>query len=109
MTKKVFEGVRVADFTWVAAGPLATKYLADQGAEVIHIESNTEPETLRITPPFRDKIPGLNRSAYQACFNNNKHGLSLNLNHPRANEVVRRLIDWADVVAESYSPGTMAS
>ncbi len=108
MTKKVFEGIKVADFTWVAAGPATIKYLADHGAVVIHIETNTQPDALRITPPFKDGIPGLNRSAYQAGFNNNKYGLSLNLKHPRANEVVRRLIDWADIIAESYSPGTMA-
>ena len=108
MTKKVFEGIRIADFTWVGAGPMTIKYLADHGAVVIHIETNTQPEALRITPPFKDGIPGLNRSAYQACFNNNKCGLSLNLNHPQAKEVLRRLIDWADIIAESYSPGTMA-
>jgi len=108
MMTKVFEGIRVVDFTWVAAGPMTIKYLADHGAVVVHIETSTQPEALRITPPFRDGISGLNRSAYQACFNNNKYGLSLNLKHPRAKEIVEKLIDWADIVAESYSPGTMA-
>ncbi len=95
MTKKVFERVKVADFTWIGAGPITAKYLADQGAVVIHIETNTHPDVLRITPPFRDGIPGLNRSAYQACLNNNKYGLSLNLNHPRAKEIIKRLIESA--------------
>jgi crotonobetainyl-CoA:carnitine CoA-transferase CaiB-like acyl-CoA transferase len=108
MTKKVFDGVKVADFTWVGAGPITVKFLADHGATVIHIESRTQPEALRITPPFRDGIPGLNRSAYQASFNNNKCGLSLDLKHPRAREVLKRLVEWADIVAESFSPGTMA-
>ena len=108
MTKQVFEGVKVIDFTWVGVGPITIKFLADHGATVIHIESNIQPEALRITPPFRDGIPGLNRSAYHACFNNNKYGLLFNLKHPRAKEVIKRLIDWADVVAESFSPGTMS-
>ena len=108
MAKQVFDGVKVADFTWVGAGPITAKYLGDHGAVVIHIETSTQPEALRITPPFRDGVPGLNRSAYQACLNNNKYGLSLNLNHPQAKEIIKRLIDWADIVAESFSPGTMA-
>ena len=87
---------------------MTIKHLADHGAEVIHIESATRPELLRVTPPFRDRKPGLNRSAYNACLNNNKYGLSLDMNHPRAGEVLRRLIDWADIVAESFAPGTMA-
>lgn len=108
MAGKVFEGVKVADFCWVAAGPITTKFLSDHGATLIHIESCKQPDVLRITPPFRDGVPGINRSAYQASFNNNKYGLALNLNHPRAGEVLRRIVEWADIVAESFSPGTMA-
>jgi benzylsuccinate CoA-transferase BbsF subunit len=108
MTGKALAGLKVADLTWSVAGPLTVKFLADHGAEVIHIESSTRPELLRVLPPFRDKKPGLNRSAYNACFNNNKYGLSLDMNHPRAKEVLKRLILWADVVAENFSPGIMA-
>jgi len=50
----------------------------------------------------------LDRSAYFANFNPNKYGMSLDLNHPRALEVAERLVIWADVVAESFTPGTMA-
>jgi benzylsuccinate CoA-transferase BbsF subunit len=107
MLGRVFKGVKIADFTWVGVGPTTIKFLADHGAEVIHIESATHPDLLRTTPPFKDKKPGINRSAYQACFNNNKYGLSLNLNHPGAKKVLSRLIEWADIVAESFSPGTM--
>ena len=108
MAEKVFTEVKIVDFGWVVVGPTTVKYLADQGAEVIHIESSTRPDVLRVTPPFKDKIAGLNRSAYQACINNNKYCLALNMNHQRAREVIGRLINWADVIAESYSPGTMA-
>lgn len=108
MAEKALAGVRIADFTWVAAGPLAIKYLSDHGAQVVHIESATRPDTLRLLPPFKDGRPGINRSAYNACLNNNKFGLSLNLNHPKVGAVLRPLVQWADVVAENFAPGTMA-
>jgi len=108
MAANALAGVKIADFTWVVAGPLTIKHLADHGAQVIHIESSTRPELLRLLPPFKDREPGLNRSAYNACVNNNKYGLSLDMNHPRAKEVLHRLIHWADVVAENFTPGTMA-
>lgn len=108
MTEKALAGVKIADFTWVGVGPITVKYLAEYGAEVIHIESSTRPELLRTTPPFKDGVAGINRSAYQACFNNNKYGLALNMNHPRAKEVLKTLIKWADVIAENFTLGTMA-
>ncbi len=108
MAGNALTGVKVADFTWSVAGPLTVKFLADHGAEVIHVESSTRPELLRVLPPFRDRKPGINRSAYNACLNNNKYGLSLDMNHPRAKEVLQRLIHWADVVTENFSPGIMA-
>jgi len=107
MVKQALAGVKVADFTWVGVGPMTIKRLADHGAEVIHVESSTKPELLRTTPPFKNRVSGLNRSAFNACFNNNKYGLALDMNHPRAKEVLERLIKWADVVAESFSPGAM--
>lgn len=108
MAEKALNGVKIADFTWVGVGPITVKYLAEYGAEVVHVESLRRPELLRVTPPFKDGVAGINRSAYNACFNNNKYGLGLNMNHPRAKEVLERLIKWADVVAESFTPGRMA-
>ena len=107
MAGNALTGVKIADFTWSVAGPLTVKFLADHGAEVIHIESSTRPELLRVLPPFRDRKPGINRSAYNACLNNNKYGLSLDMNHSRAKEILHRLIHWADVVTENFSPGVM--
>ena len=50
--RKPFTGLRVADFAWVGVGPTVSKYLADNGAEVIRIESSTYPEALRRVGPF---------------------------------------------------------
>jgi len=103
----VFAGIRVADFAWVGVGPIVSKYLADHGAEVIRIESNTYPEALRRAPPFVDDEPGVDRSGYYANFNSSKLGVSLNLKHPQGGELVRRLVEKCDVVTESFTPGTM--
>lgn len=107
-SSKPFAGIRVADFSWVGVGPTVTKYLADHGAEVIRIESSTYPEPLRRVGPFVDDVPGLDRSGYYANFNSSKLGVTVNLKHPKGQELARRLVAHCDVVAESFTPGTMA-
>ena len=104
----VFDGIKVADFSWVAVGPLMGKLLADHGATVIKIESPSRPDALRSMPPFKDRIAGLDRSGFYFRYNNNKHGVSLNLNHPQGPEVAKKLVAWADIVLESYVPGVMS-
>ena len=106
--QKPFAGLRVADFAWVGVGPTVSKYLADHGAEVIRIESNTYPEALRRAAPMLDGIPGIDRSGYYANFNSSKLGISLNLKHPLGPELAKRLVAACDVVTESFTPGTMA-
>lgn len=102
----IFDGLKVADFSWVGVGPITTKYLGDHGATVVHVESSTRPDVLRLTAPFRGGA-GINRSQFFANFNSSKLGLTLNLNTPEGVAVARRLIAWADVVAESYTPRAM--
>ena len=107
MTTGAFEGVKVADFSWAVAGPLTTKYLADHGATVVRIESPEYPCILRTSPPFKEGKPGHNRAGYFAWYNPNKYSLSLNLNKPEGRKVARKLVAWADIVVESFSPGMM--
>ena len=102
-----FEGLKVADFAWVGVGPLISKALADHGATVIHVESVTRPDVLRLGPPFKDGQAGINRSQFMANFNSSKRGLALNLATEEGRALARRLIEWADVVVESFTPGTM--
>ena len=102
---KVFEGIKVADFAWVMVGPMSSRYLADFGATVIHIESATHAEVLRTSPPYKDGVIGVDRAGYFAQYNANKYGMTLDLNHPKGVEVARKLIAWADVVTESFTPG----
>ena len=97
----------MADFAWVGVGPLISKALADHGATVIHVESESRPDVLRFGPPFKDGEPGLNRSQFMANFNSSKHGLALNLATEEGRALARRLVEWADLVVESFTPGTM--
>jgi len=108
MSKSVFAGLKVLEFSWYAAGPMITKYLADYGAEVIHVESTTRPDGFRSYPPFRDNIPGPNRSAVYAMHNNNKYGMTLNLKHPEGLAIAKKLTARADVLLENFTPGTIA-
>jgi benzylsuccinate CoA-transferase BbsF subunit len=104
---KALENLKIADFTWIISGPLCVRYLADYGAEVIHVETSTRPDAVRTLPPFKDNIPGVNRSGYFHNVNSNKYGITLNLQHPKALELAEKLVLWADVVAENFTPGVM--
>lgn len=100
-------GVRVLDLTWVGAGPIATKLLAEFGAEVIKVESRTRPDPLRRTPPFAPGTEELERSGYFADRNVGKKSISIDLNHPSSRDLVLRLAAISDVCAQSFRPGTM--
>ena len=102
---RVFEGVRIADFAWVGVGPNATMQMAFHGAEVIRIESSLKPDTFRSGGPRPPGDRSLDGSAYFAKFNRGKRGMALNLQHPRAVEVAKRLVAVSDVVTESFAPG----
>ena len=101
------EHVKIADFSWFVAGPFCVRYLADYGAQVVKVETGRRVDGVRTLPPYKDNVPGLNRSGYFHNFNSNKLGITLNLDHPKGREVARKLIQWADVVAESFNPGVM--
>ena len=53
---KPLDGVKVADFSWIIAGPLTGKILADHGADVVRIESYARPDNLRSISPMKDGI-----------------------------------------------------
>ncbi len=102
-----FEGLKVADFSWIVVGPTAAKYFADHGATVVRVESENPPDRLRVAAPFKDAQPGPNRSQFFGGFNTSKFSLTLNLKNPAGVDVARRLISWADVYIESFTPGTV--
>jgi benzylsuccinate CoA-transferase BbsF subunit len=108
MAKPPLSGIKVADFTWVWAGPYCTLQLAHLGAEVTRIETKTRPCVTRMLPPWPDgKFDGLNKSGYFNQYNQGKKSLSLNFKHPEAKEVAWRLIKEADVVVNNFASGVM--
>lgn len=100
-------GIRVADFTWVGAGPFLTKPLADHGADVVKIESRTRIDPIRTMAPFRDGVRDVECSGYFANRNSSKRSMCLNLKDPRGRALALRLIEVSDVVVSNFSPGTM--
>ena len=57
--------------------------------------------------PFKDQIPGINRSGAFALLNTDTYGVTLNLDHPKGLEIARKLISWADIVVDNFRAGTM--
>src|SRR2546428_1863104 len=101
------EGIRVADFTWVWAGPFCTLQLAHLGAEVIRVEPPRRLCVTRLLPPFADFEVGSNRSGYFNQYNQGKKSITLDLKRPEALEVAKRLCATSDIVTENFAAGVM--
>src|SRR5438270_4907492 len=107
--KDALAGVKIVEFGAYAAGPCISKYLANFGARVVHVESRQRPDGFRLQyPPFKDGQVGLNRSGCFAFFNDSKHGVTLDLKNSEGLKVANRLIEWSDIVIEKMGPGVMA-
>ena len=97
-------GINVLDLTSVVSGPLATMFLADQGADVIKIE----PLGGDITRRSRQSVSGSGEfSALFVSTNRGKRSLSLDLKRPEAARIMRKLAASADVLVQNFRPGTM--
>lgn len=95
-----FAGLRVVDFTSYFTGPLATALLADQGAEVIKVESAPVGDLMRLFGTSRD-----GKAATFESVNHTKRSIALNLKDESGAAVARKLISSADVVVENFRPG----
>ena len=90
-------GVRVLDFTWVVAGPVATRILADQGAEVVKVER-------KVPPQIGDRKRGL------LCeLHRDKLSVAINMSHPEGLELARKLALKSDLVMDNFSARVMKS
>ena len=98
------DGVRVLDLTQVWAGPYATRFLGDMGADVIHVEGPSFPDAVRGVGRGPDPR-GFNKAPYFNDYNRNKRGLAMELHHPDGIEAFRELVKSADVVIENWSVG----
>ncbi|WP_042376406.1 CaiB/BaiF CoA transferase family protein [Streptacidiphilus melanogenes] len=98
------DGVLVADFSRVLAGPLAAATLADLGATVIKVERPGEGDDTRAWgPPFVDGT-----AAYFDCANRSKQGVTLDLADPGDAALARELAARADILIENFKPGSLA-
>lgn len=103
------EDVKVVDLTWALVGPAAVRHLADHGATVVRVESATHIDPIRAGPPFKDGVPGVDRSAEYANYNANKLSVTLDLTKQEARDVVIQLAGWADILVESFTPRVLRS
>lgn len=100
----IFNGLRVVDLTKIIVGPLCTMLLGDMGADVIKIEkpgSGDDSRYWTADPRYEGYSP------YFMSVNRNKRSLTLDLKQPEGVEILRKLVERADVLVENYRPGTM--
>ena len=93
--RRALEGVRILDFTWVVAGPVATRILADQGAEIIKIERR---DTLDL---------GTRRGGFSGNLHRGKQSTVVNMADPRGIDLAKRLAAVSDVVIDNFSARVM--
>ena len=98
IARPVLHNIRILDFTWVLAGPYATRLLADFGAEVIKVQ-----------PLISSDGDDAFSRGYYNTWNRNKLGITLNLNRPEGVEIARRLSAVCDAVVENFTPRVMAN
>ena len=96
------DGVRVIDLATLFAGPLATAFLGDFGADVIKVEHPAKPDPARGHGPAKDGI-GL----WWKVLGRNKRTVTLNLSDPAGAALLKRLVASADVLVENFRPGTL--
>lgn len=106
----IYRDLKILELGSGAAGPVATRYFAEHGATVIRIESAKRPDFLRTLHMTRENAGDpdvLERAPMFVLLNPGKQSVALNLKEPRATELVKRLVAWADVVSENFAPGVM--
>ncbi|WP_114952096.1 CaiB/BaiF CoA-transferase family protein [Sphingosinicella terrae] len=102
-------GLRVLDFSWALVGSITTKTLGDLGADVVKVESRTRPCLSRLDVQVSASRPGnFDDKPWFAHLNTSKRSLALDMKKPEARALLRPLVEWADIVVENFSPGTMA-
>jgi benzylsuccinate CoA-transferase BbsF subunit len=98
MNIEALKGIRILDFTWLLAGPYATRILADFGAEVIKVQSK------KVATGTEDNLTG-----YFNTWNRNKLGITLNMSHAEAHALAFRLAGISDVVVQNFTPRVMSN
>jgi crotonobetainyl-CoA:carnitine CoA-transferase CaiB-like acyl-CoA transferase len=98
------DGLLVADFSRILAGPYATMHLGDLGARIIKVEQPGQgDDTRRWGPPFTAG----GESAYFLCANRNKESITLDLKQPAGRQIALQLVARADILVENFKVGGM--
>lgn len=100
--KRTLDGVRILDLSQFISGPWGSKFLADQGAEVIKVEPPGFGEAMRMFVFFDKQIAPL-----FTIVNRNKKSITLNLRTKEGQDMLRKLVKHVDVLLENFTPGTM--
>lgn len=100
----LLDGILVADFSRVLAGPYCTMLLGDLGAEVVKVESPAGDDTRHWTPPVR---PSDGVATYYLAINRNKRSVVLDFRDPEQLALAKELAARADVLVENFKPGTL--
>ena len=95
-------GLKVLDFSTLLPGPFASLYLADMGAEVIHIESASRPDLIRLFPPYAN-----GQATSHSYLNRNKQSITLDLKSPESIHLIHEKITDFDIILEQFRPGVM--
>ncbi|HEY78750.1 MAG TPA: CoA transferase [Dehalococcoidia bacterium] len=94
----ILQNIRILDFSWVLAGPYATRILADFGAEVIKVQ-----------PLLPEEAEDAFSRGYYSTWNRNKLGITLNLNKGEGVAIAKKLVAISDAVVENFTPRVMAN
>ncbi|RZL23187.1 MAG: CoA transferase [Rhodococcus sp. (in: high G+C Gram-positive bacteria)] len=109
-------GVKIADFCWMGVGAVATRLLADFGADVIKIENHKRLDTPRRLPIYKGEVrsygdedpnPDPNKGGLFNNYSRNKLGITVDMSDPRGRDLVLDLIDHCGIVTENFAPGVM--
>lgn len=107
MRRLPLEGIRVADFCWLIAGPATTRVLADFGADVIKVESEARIDSIRTVGVQPEGTGNINTNGVFNDTNTNKRSITLNLNDPRGIELAKQLIARSDIVTNNFTGDRM--
>lgn len=107
MGSNALAGLKVLDMTWVVVGPSAVRVLADYGATVVKVESSARVDTARTAGPFLNGKPGPESSACFSNCNAGKLGIALNVAAPEGRQLLLKLVRWADILVENFTPRVM--
>lgn len=109
MAKRPFEGVHGIDLTFSGAGPFIINFLAYYGATIIRVESASRPDPVRYARGYsKGEETSLEKGPVFAVTHPvKKLGISLNLKHPKAMAIFKKLVAWADIALENFTTGAL--